>query len=346
MLQSIKTRLNCTGYVESLIGGREENQDSAASADTPLGTLVVICDGMGGLKGGKLASSMAVDIVIGCVSSAKADDNPSDVLRNSLEKANHAIWERSREDSAEGGMGTTIAALLINEKSAFAVHVGDSRIYQLDRGGKIFRTDDHSMVFDMVRAKVITEEQARLSSCSNVIMKALGISDKVEPDIVEIPYMKGDRFVLCTDGFWAAMDEDSLVRSLSGREKLDFLLSSLAAKVDEIGKKNGGKHDNLTVAIIDMHTNSILKDVNRRKRLLLKVSVYSLLAVSLLLNIYALGLFFKISEVRSELDTLRNDLQSAQEYLTSQKISKILERLDGGGKMPEPENGGIDIQEK
>ena len=97
-------------------------------------------------------------------------------------------------------MGSTCTVLLINDTSAIVAHVGDSRVYQIRGRNKIFRTFDHSMVFDLVKQKVITEEQARLSAQSNVITRALGIKPDIEVDVVELPYDAGDRFILTTDG--------------------------------------------------------------------------------------------------------------------------------------------------
>ncbi len=331
MLQSIKSRLKCTGCIESLVGGRSENQDSAASADTPLGTLVVVCDGMGGMKGGKKASSMAVDSVIASVSAAPEDGNPAEVLYDAIAKANSSIAEEGRKEEFKG-MGTTVVALLLTERSAVVAQLGDSRVYQIRKGKKIFRTTDHSMVFDMVKANVITEEQARLSSCSNIILKALGISETAEPSIVELPYRRHDRFVLCTDGFWAATDEDTFLKKLSVKESPEQMLSALAEEIDSIGRDGGGNHDNLTAAIVDVDADSVLKDRRRTGFPILKLCVYVLLAASLGLNLYSLVLMSERKDLREELAGLRDDLVTAQEYLTAQKVEKILDMVTGGDR--------------
>ena len=83
-----------------------------------------------------------------------------------------------------------MTALLLTPYSALTAYVGDSRIYQLRKGKKIFRTFDHSMVFEMVKKNVISEEQARLSAQSNVILKALGVNPDIEVEIAERPYQK------------------------------------------------------------------------------------------------------------------------------------------------------------
>ena len=106
-----------------------------------------------------------------------------------------AILEAGNENPSLKGMGSTATVLLLSDKSAFVAHVGDSRVYQIRSGKKIFRTFDHSMVFELVKQKVITEEQARLSAQSNIITRALGMQPDLQVDVVERPYEKGDRFV-------------------------------------------------------------------------------------------------------------------------------------------------------
>ena len=208
MVTPIEIKGKTLGFIDSRIGGRKENQDSAGLKETKLGYLVVVCDGMGGMQGGSVASQLAVQTILETVASADKQSNPSMTLIKAIRNANMAIIEEGQNNPNLQGMGTTVTALLLTPYSALTAYVGDSRIYQLRKGKKVFRTFDHSMVFEMVRKKVISEEQARLSAQSNVILKALGITPDIEVEIEERPYLKGDRFILCTDGFWGAMPED------------------------------------------------------------------------------------------------------------------------------------------
>lgn len=255
------------GFVDSRTGGRDENQDSAGYRETELGALVVVCDGMGGMQGGSVASQLAVQTILETVASASKKANPSKVITEAIRKANSAIIERGQSTPNLQGMGTTVTLLLLTPYSAHTAYVGDSRIYQLRNGKKVFRTFDHSMVFEMVKEKVITEEQARLSDQSNIILKALGVKPEVEIELAERPYLKGDRFVLCSDGFWGAMPENELIRHLVESNPLDKILESTANVVESIGRNSGHDFDNLTAAIIEMKNNSILKDgMNRTKK--------------------------------------------------------------------------------
>ena len=280
----IEIKGKTVGYIDSRIGGRKENQDSAGLRDTKLGYLIVVCDGMGGMQGGSVASQIAVQTILETVASADVQANPSMTLIKAIRNANMAIIEEGRDDPNLQGMGTTVTALLLTPHSALTAYLGDSRIYQIRHGEKVFRTFDHSMVFEMVKEKVISEEQARLSDQSNVIMKALGITPDIEVEVVERPYRKGDRFVLCTDGFWGAMPEDEFIRHLSEKKPLDKILDSTANIVESIGRNSGKEYDNLTAAILEMNSNSILKEKMNRKAKILIAILAILLIISVTLN--------------------------------------------------------------
>ena len=158
----------------------------------------------------------------------------------------------------------------------------------LIRGGKkAFRTFDHSMVFELVKQKVITEEQARLSAQSNVITRALGMKPDLEVDVLERSYDKGDRFVLCSDGIHGSMPEKELLKLVANRRSsLGAVVDDIATYVDNLGRSNGGHHDNLTLAIIETKINSKLKEKMSRlaKNLILALSI--LCVASVALNFY------------------------------------------------------------
>lgn len=285
MVTPIEIKGKTLGFIDSRIGGRKENQDSAGLKETKLGYLVVVCDGMGGMQGGSVASQLAVQTILETVASADKQSNPSMTLIKAIRNANMAIIEEGQNNPNLQGMGTTVTALLLTPYSALTAYVGDSRIYQLRKGKKVFRTFDHSMVFEMVRKKVISEEQARLSAQSNVILKALGITPDIEVEIEERPYLKGDRFILCTDGFWGAMPEDEFVRHLSENNPINKILDSTANVVESIGRNSGNEYDNLTAAILEMNSNSILKEeMNKRAKIIIMILAILLLA-SIILNV-------------------------------------------------------------
>lgn len=248
------------GFAESRIGGRPENQDSYGFKQTSLGFLLTVCDGMGGGPGGKTASTIAVQEIITGIEEASADEEVINIIIKAIRRANMAIISAANEKPDLHGMGSTATVLLLSEQSVYLAHVGDSRIYHISGGKKMFRTFDHSMVFDLVKQKVITEEQARLSAQSNIITRALGIKPDLEIDVIERSYERGDRFVLCSDGIHGTMPEKELLKMLCNKKMaLGALVDDIATYVDNLGRSNGNNHDNLTLAIVETKNNSKLK---------------------------------------------------------------------------------------
>lgn len=315
-LKHINSHLPLEAFAESRKGGRSENQDSWDAADTPLGFVATVCDGMGGGPAGKTASTIAVRTIIRycqeydkkyqtitteqnnpdtkCtkmenneteeqtdresilnnaetvpVSPGETKDNditnmpaPEKILEKAVEKANHAIRIACIDNPKLRGMGSTCTILLITEnQQAYIVHVGDSRVYQLRGHKKIFRTFDHSRVFELVKQKVITEEQARLSDQSNIITRALGVADEVVPDIERVSYKPGDRFLLCTDGIHGTMPETELIKKTTEKGSIGKIVDDIATSVDGEGREKGGGHDNLTLVLIQMNKKTIIKNI-------------------------------------------------------------------------------------
>lgn len=275
-----------TAFAVSRIGGRSENQDSYGWQDTPRGYLLTVCDGMGGGPGGKTASTIAVKEIIAGVCEASDDEEAPNVLIKAIRRANMAIIEAGNRQPELRGMGSTATVLLLSERAACIAHVGDSRVYQFRGRQKVFRTFDHSMVFEMVAQGIITEEQARLSAQSNIILRALGIKPDVEVDVQEVAYEKGDRFMLCSDGIHGTMPEKQLIRMVTNRRAtLGAVTDNVATYVDNLGRESGGGHDNLTIAMVETKKNSILKPKMSKQTKFIILGLVALLAISIALNI-------------------------------------------------------------
>ncbi len=285
LIQIISHKTPLHGMLSSMQGGRPENQDDFGFLDTPLGFLLVVCDGMGGGPSGKLASYLAKSEVLRIVSSANEHSSRTETLKRAVSSANSLLLKRMEADMRLRGMGTTLVAVLINQKSAIIAHLGDSRCYRTHSNQIVFRTKDHSLVGELVQNKVITEEQARTSPQSNVITRALGATNNHVPEIEEVPYQKGDRFILCTDGVWGMFQHDVLKDFWV--EKLDVasIVNKVALKIDEVGFSQGGKHDNHTLAVIEMDSFSLKKDkMDMRTKVLLSL-LMTLLVVSVIFNV-------------------------------------------------------------
>ena len=272
-------------YCDSRQGGRAENQDCCWGGDTKFGLLLVVCDGMGGGPSGKLASSMAVNAIVDHLKEVPMSRDKREALREAVEASNTALRDYIAEHPECAGMGTTVVAMIIDFFSAVIAHVGDSRCYQLRGSARLFKTQDHSKVGEMVRAGSLTDEQARLSEYSNIITRALGTNDRCEVEVDERPYEKGDRFVLCTDGIWGAMPDKELVQLFTKAPSISGTVDSVSIQVDEIGFAAGGRHDNHTLIVLQTKTNSQLTEPMSRKTKLLLQVLSGILAFSLLANV-------------------------------------------------------------
>ncbi|HEY5509259.1 MAG TPA: protein phosphatase 2C domain-containing protein, partial [Paludibacter sp.] len=185
------------------------------------------------------------------------DTYPAQALQKAILKANEAIWQESNTNANLKGMGSTVVALLVTPERAICCHVGDSRIYQLRKGKIIHRTSDHSHVFDLVRQAKMTEEQARLSDKSNIITRSLGTKLALNVEMTDnLSYKTGDRFFLCTDGIWSMIPENQLIELISEEGDVESVVANLIEKINTIGIANGGNHDNLTAALLEMEMNS------------------------------------------------------------------------------------------
>lgn len=251
-------------------GGRNENQDTCDSVDTKFGRLLIVCDGMGGGPSGKLASTLAVDAIIRNVNSLSENETElSKIVEGAIKAANQALRDNIKNNRANTGMGTTAVVALVSKYCVTVGHVGDSRFYQLRGTGKkcmIFRTTDHSLVMQMIKETGITEEEARMTTPSNIITRALGTQDEVEVEINELLYKSGDRFVLCSDGIWGAMPESNLLEYLTQSPSLMGTVDRISIKVEEYGIEKGGRHDNHTIIIYETQTSSLLKELRAEEK--------------------------------------------------------------------------------
>lgn len=249
-----------TGFIESRQGGRAENQDDAGYAETPQGFLLVVCDGMGGGPGGKTASLIAKTEIIRTLQQAPPQISAQEAFKRAAQAADLALKNRMHAEPRLAGMGSTFVAILLRKSSAIIAHAGDSRCYRLHHGRMVFRTRDHSLVAELVSKRALTEEQARTSPQSNLITRGLGSVSNAQPEVDEVPYCPGDRFVLCTDGVWGMMEQRELLKRFKSLRQLSEDMPRMADEIDRIGFSQGGHHDNHTFAVIDVRAASTLRD--------------------------------------------------------------------------------------
>lgn len=246
----------CHACGQSGTGGRKENQDTFAGFPTDKFVILTVCDGMGGMAGGQTASYIAATEIIEKLRGTPENQMGPEAIRRAVERANEAIYQRASNEPSLRGMGTTTTVLVLTSYAAYLTHIGDSRIYQIRDNRKYFRTFDHSKVFEMVSQGLMTEEQARQSSFSNIITKALGIRPKIDVEVMTLPYRTGDRFILCCDGIWNTEPEAEMLKLFTFDKSPEITIKKLTDYVNSKGIERGGDYDNLTAIIADMRINS------------------------------------------------------------------------------------------
>lgn len=304
-----------SGFWDSRQGGRAENQDQCAVIDTPLGFLALVCDGMGGGPSGSLASDTAVRKIYEFLTTPHEKKDRRETLKEAIEYANDALVNMGNENPQLKGMGTTVAAILINDYSAIVAHVGDSRVYQFRHGYKIFRTADHSMVADMVRNGILTEEQARLSSQSNIITKALGGQLKDLAEVSELAYESGDRFLLCSDGIWGMLPEKELIRSTAKQSALSKAVDNTIDTIDALGRDSGNTHDNMTIVMLEMKKDSKLKEKMSKKTIRILMIMAALCLLSIIVNVILVNKLSAPNEAEQKLKVLTEEMSSKDKQI-------------------------------
>lgn len=236
-------------FTKSDIGmTRTMNQDSYSVSNEENYKLYILADGMGGYKGGEIASQVAVTAIEKYIKEkfitiAKDKETILNMINNAIEFANTAIFEESRQDDELHDMGTTIEVCMIYKNKLYIGHVGDSRIYRIRKNIMRKITTDHSYVEKLVKDGEITREQAFHHPKKNLLIKALGTSGTVEPEIIYKALAKDDILVICSDGLTNMIREDRILEIINKNE--DVAVDELISEANAAGGL-----DNITVILI------------------------------------------------------------------------------------------------
>jgi protein phosphatase len=222
---------------------RTVNEDFFA-IDEKLG-LFVVADGLGGHVAGRRASELGVGVFVETVAS-DGEDAPLAVLRLAFANANAAIRTLAEREAQLRGMGTTLAALWLHGEEALVAHAGDSRLYLFRAGALHALTLDHSLVGERVARGELTYEQARIHPSRHVITRAVGVLERVAPDVASLRARSGDTFVLCSDGISGQLT-DAEIRDCLFECGQD--LARASRELIEMANARGGE-DNATVVIV------------------------------------------------------------------------------------------------
>lgn len=218
---------------------RANNQDAPIVSEKL--RLYGVADGMGGHKGGEVASTSARDDLL----RELEGKTPSvATLSGAIEEVNRQIYHQQEHDDALTGMGTTLSVLWMSDNFVYIGHVGDSRVYLLRDGEFKQMTLDHSLVEQLVREGVLTEEEAQNHPMRNIITRAIGTDESVEVDVVVEERRKGDLWLACSDGLHGLVDDRQM------RDALCQYAPEKAADVLLKAALDAGGRDNVTLVIV------------------------------------------------------------------------------------------------
>lgn len=251
---SLKGKIEISGLTD--VGSVRDHNEDAISSDESLG-LAILADGMGGHRGGEVASAITVSTVLETLTKKlkKIKDGGTDeatgysleslAVHDAIIKANANVLASSSENKQYQGMGTTIVVLLFYDNRFTVAHVGDSRLYRL-RGGILEQiTRDHSLMQELIDRGFYTPEQARQSLNKNLVTRAVGVDENIQIDVQEDVAQVDDIYLLCSDGV-TDMIEDSLIHEILMDNSAS--LEKAAAELVRQANSHGGK-DNISALL-------------------------------------------------------------------------------------------------
>ena len=221
--------------------GRKRRRNEDAWVCHP--PLFAVADGMGGARGGEIASRVAATAL-----GESVDGSGEARVVALIQEANRQVYGRAREDSEAAGMGTTITVALFENGIVSIGHVGDSRAYLIRDSSVDQLTEDHSLVAELVRTGRLSPEEAESHPQRSVITRALGTDPDVDVDSFSVEAKPGDVFLICSDGLTAMVDDDTILDVIE-RDRGD--LDGTAKELVNAANRNGGE-DNITVVFFEV----------------------------------------------------------------------------------------------
>lgn len=225
------------GFATDIGRVRQGNEDCYL-VESPL---FAVADGMGGHRGGEVASHLALDTVEAMHLRGEG------TLAEQVREANRVVFQRSAADRKVAGMGTTLTAALVEGDGLHLAHVGDSRAYLLRAGSLRQLTDDHTLVNRMVKAGEITRAEAEVHPHRNVVTRALGTEPEIPVDEQSVALLEGDRILLCSDGLTGMVTEDQIQAILETTDDAQ----EAADRLIRAANRAGGI-DNITTVVLDV----------------------------------------------------------------------------------------------
>ncbi|MEW9697817.1 Stp1/IreP family PP2C-type Ser/Thr phosphatase [Paenibacillus sp. SI8] len=225
------------------------NEDRAAIHHGLNGlSLAIVADGMGGHQAGDIASTMAVEIIeaqLQTIHWGMPVDACKQALKQAIEKANESIYEFASQGENYHGMGTTVVAIIASRELLIIGHIGDSRAYKIAGESITQLTEDHSLVYELVKNGQITPEEADHHPRRNWITRALGTEPGVEVDLYEYAWRPGETILICSDGLSGLVDSSEIWQIVKSHENLEEAAEQLINRA-----LDAGGDDNVTVVLL------------------------------------------------------------------------------------------------
>lgn len=238
---------------------RKSNQDYADYFKSDYDQyLFVLCDGVGGHQAGDVASELTTKYLGKLFKQLNKELTREDAsfwIGEAIEEVNTYLYEESLKSRELEGMGTTLVLSLITKEFVLIAHVGDSRAYVFNQGHLIQKTEDHSLVNELVRSGEITEEQGNLHPQRNVVTQSIGVTSDVRYELTELPLDEVESLMLCSDGLTNMVSHEDLVDFFQKAEDVEQLADSLINAANDAGGR-----DNITIIIMSNLPSLIVED--------------------------------------------------------------------------------------
>ncbi|MEP5763892.1 MAG: protein phosphatase 2C domain-containing protein [Halieaceae bacterium] len=243
-------------YGSSIIGQRKSNQDSIAChlTDNKQAALIAVADGMGGYKGGDIASQLAIESIeqkpleLLQLDTAASISELDQALLSSAQQANERIHQRRSEEPRHAKMGTTLTAALFQDAQLSLVHIGDSRCYRFRQGELQQLTEDHNLAQQMVKDKTLQASELKSHPYSHILTRALGVSEEVEISQQLFDVQAGDSYLICSDGFFQVLEDEDITAELDKQAGLEKTVKNL---LDQCTEKETSDNASLVLARVE-----------------------------------------------------------------------------------------------
>lgn len=228
-------------------GKRQNNEDAVSLLEGSNSLLAVVADGLGGHEAGEVASNHAVATLNRLL---QAQTPEEDDLIDAIRQANQEIYEMQ---NAQSHMRTTVAALWLGDYRTIAANVGDSRIYQFRNGRIVYQSTDHSVAQMAVLVGEVEKSELRRSKDRNKLIRVVGEANPPKVDCVELTVQAGDRFLLCSDGFWEPVTEERMLETMASSATAQQWLRLMRQEVERVNNPTQDNHTAIALVIDQMN---------------------------------------------------------------------------------------------